>query len=63
MEIINEGDFNGMRFISDLVADAVDFFTSIPDFFTGAPNFYIVLISLFVVGTIVNLITGEDDDL
>lgn len=63
MEIIQENDFNGLHFIADLIADTVDFFTTIPDYFTGAPNFYIVLVSLFVVGTIVNLITGEDDDL
>lgn len=55
--------FNGLAFIRDLFHNAVLFFKSIPDYFTGAENYYIVLLALFVVGTLVNLITGEDDDL
>lgn len=35
----------------------------IPDYFFGGVSFWNILLSIFIIGTIISLITGDDSDI
>ena len=35
----------------------------IPDYFFGGVSFWHILLSIFIIGTIISLITGDDSDI
>lgn len=52
-----------LDFIRDNLYRAYEFFVSLPDLFFGTDSWWTILLSIFVIGTIINLITGEDEPL
>lgn len=36
---------------------------AIPDYFFGGVSFWNILLSIFIIGTIISLITGDDSDI
>ncbi|MBO7695318.1 MAG: hypothetical protein J6T10_22065 [Methanobrevibacter sp.] len=57
-------DINILQWIMQQLGHAFAFFKyQVPDFIFGGDSFCSVLLAVFIVGTIINLITGEDDDI
>lgn len=56
---------NMFEFVLGLLGQAYAYLRYIvPDFFFNSGNgYFFILLSVFVVGTIINLITGDDDDI
>ena len=57
-------DINLLQWIMGQLGRAYAFLKyMVPDFIFGSDSFWTVLVSIFIIGTIINLITGEDDDI
>ena len=56
---------NMFQFVLGLLGQAYSFLRYVvPDFFFHSDNgYFFILLSVFVIGTIINLITGDDDDI
>lgn len=54
-----------LSYVLGLIGQAISFLRyTVPDFIFHSDNGYIIiLIAVFVVGTIINLLTGEDSDI
>ena len=57
-------DINILQWILQQLGHAFFFFKyQVPDFIFHGESFWSLLVAIFVVGTIINLITGDDDDI
>lgn len=57
-------DINLLQWIMGQLGHAFAFLKyQIPDFIFGGDSYWNILLAVFIVGTIINLITGEDGDI